>query len=204
MDTSIPELTSVGSEHYDQEFNDLCLSNIEFSAVLFDNCTFSACDLSESVFSRCNFRDCHFDNCNLSVMKVGYSRFSDVTFDGCKIVGVDWTQGQWPKFALGSPISFRHCVIDSSSFYGLPFARCHLVNCHAHDVDFRGADLTDADFSDTDLLTSLFDNTVLTRANFNGSENYSIDVNNNVINQAKFCRLEAVCLLDGLGIELID
>jgi len=83
-------------------------------------------------------------------------------------------------------------------------AGCQILNCHAYDVDFRGADLTDADFSATDLLSSLFDNTVLIRANFNGSINYSIDVNNNVINQAKFCRLEAVCLLDGLGIELID
>lgn len=203
MDTTMAGL-STGAEHYDQEFIDLCLSNIGLDTVLFDNCTFSGCDLSGSILSRCTFRDCRFNSCNLSVMKIGYSRFTDVTFDECKIVGVDWTQGQWSKFALGAPLTFTRCVIDSSSFYGLPFSGCRVVNCHAHDVDFRGADFTDGDFSSTDLLSSLFDSTVLKCANFNGSINYSIDVTNNVINQAKFCRHEAVCLLEGLGIELID
>lgn len=191
-------------EHYDQQFTDLSWSRKELDEELFDGCTFEGCDFSESLFHRCTFRDCRFVRCNLSVMKIGYSRFVDVTFDECKVVGIDWTQGQWPRLALGSPFIFNKCVLDGSSYYGLYLKDCVIKGCRAHDVDFRGADLSGADFSSTDLLNSLFASTKLVGANFFAAINYSIDINNNQIKQAKFCRLEAVCLLESLDIELVD
>lgn len=198
------EIGANNGEHFDQDFNGVTLSNAELTAELFDGCTFDSCDFSGSVFNRCTFRDCCFNQCNLSVVTVGYSRFIDVTFDQCKIVGVDWTKGQWTTFSLGSPLIFKQCIIDASSFYGLPFKGCVLETCRAHDVDFRGADFSEADFSYTDLLNSLFGGTNLIRANFYEAVNYSIDINNNQINHARFCRLEAVRLLESLDIELVD
>lgn len=191
-------------EHYDQEFTELGLSHNEFNEELFDGCTFEGCDFSESMFSRCTFRDCRFVQCNLSVIKIGYSRFVDVAFEECKVVGVDWTQGQWPRLGLGSPLIFKQCVLDASSFYGLHLKDCVIENCRAHDVDFRGADFTGADFSGSDLLNSLFASTMLVWANFFAAINYTIDINNNQIKHAKFCRLEAVRLLESLDIELVD
>lgn len=198
------QLGTKHGEHYDHEFTDLCLPRTEFDAQLFDGCTFTGCDFSESLFNRCSFRDCCFITCNLSVVKIGYSRFADVAFEHCKVVGVDWTQGQWPRLALGSPLSFKHCVIDASSFYGLQLKDCVIENCHAHDVDFRSADFSGTDFSATDLLNSMFASTKLIGANFFSAINYSIDINNNQIKQARFCRFEAVRLLESLDIELVD
>lgn len=198
------EIGTKQGEHYDQEFIDHSLSRHNFDEELFDGCTFAGCDFSESTFTRCTFRDCRFVSCNLSVMKIGYSRFVDVVFEECKVVGVDWTRGQWPRLELGSPLIFKHCVIDTSSFYGLHLKGCVIESCRAHDVDFRSADLSDADFSATDLLNSLFASTKLVRANFVSAINYTIDINNNPIKQAKFCRHEAVCLLESLDIELVD
>lgn len=191
-------------EHYGQEFINHSLSRNEFNEELFDGCTFEGCDFSESSFSRCTFCDCRFVNCNLSVIKIGYSRFVDVVFDECKLVGVDWTQGQWPRLGLGSPLIFKQCVINASSFYGLHLKDCVIEDCRAHDVDFRGADFSGADFSSTDLLNSLFASTTLISANFFNAINYTIDINNNQIKHARFCRLEAVRLLESLDIELVD
>lgn len=55
-----------------------------------------------------------------------------------------------------------------------------------------------------DLSESLFNKTILYAANLTGSWDYNINVLNNTINKAKLSRLEAVLLLESLGIELVD
>ena len=76
--------------------------------------------------------------------------------------------------------------------------------CKLHDVDFREADLTDADFHYSDLSFSQFHHSNLSSANFAEATNYSIDINANNVKGARFTRLEALSLLDSLGIELVD
>ncbi len=192
------------NEYFTQHFTELNMSEKEILNTEFDGCTFEACDFSEATFSRCKFTDCRFIKCNLSVVNVGYSKFTDVTFEDSKVIGVDWTKGHWPGFALGSPIEFRRCAINASSFYNMSLKDIVIEECIAHDVDFREADLNNSDFSYTDLSNSSFANTNLTRANFYEATNYTIDVKHNVIKEAKFCRMEALRLLESLGIELLD
>ena len=79
-----------------------------------------------------------------------------------------------------------------------------LEECKAHDVDFREAELTEANFSHSDLSNSLFGHTDLSDANFEEAVNYSIDILNNRLKGARFTRAEALGLLEGLDIELID
>ena len=79
-----------------------------------------------------------------------------------------------------------------------------LVECKAHDVDFREGNFTDANFTLTDFAHSVFNKTNLTGANFQDATNYRIDINNNKVTRAKFSRQEAVSLLEGLGIDLVD
>ena len=79
-----------------------------------------------------------------------------------------------------------------------------IVECKAHDVDFREARLAEASFTYTDFAHSLFHNTDLSGADFTEATNYSIDIQANQIKHAKFSRLEAANLLTHLGIELVD
>ena len=44
---------------------------------------------------------------------------------------------------------------------------------------------------------------VLQKLIFNEAVNYDIDVNNNVLKDAMFCRYEVVRLLESLGVNLI-
>jgi hypothetical protein len=188
----------------DKNFNEIQFSSQKVSGKEFYNCHFKSCDFSETVFVNCEFNHCQFIECNLNNIDVNNSKFIDVEFNNCKIMGVNWTMAYWRDFMLSAPLTFTACMINSSSFYGLNIEKLTVERCRSHDVDFREANLIGVNFSYTDLKNSLFNNTNLTDANFLESENYDINVKNNTVNNASFCRYEAVSLLTSLGINLLD
>jgi uncharacterized protein YjbI with pentapeptide repeats len=191
-------------EYFSNEFNQLKLSGREINSIVFEECVFNECDLSEAIFKRSKFVDCRFIKCNLSVAKFDFSRFIDVFFEDCKVIGVDWTKVVWPSIALPSPVKFLRCIINDTTFFGLNLREMIIEECKAHDVDFREGDFSESNFTFTDFKNSLFSGTNLTGADFTEAVNYRIDINHNNIINAKFSRHEAVSLLEGLDIELID
>ncbi len=133
-----------------------------------------------------------------------YSRFVDCTFEGCKLVGIDWTKASWPTVSGLPSVNFKTCVLNDASFYGLNLQNVVMDDCKIHDCDFRDADLSHAAFCYSDLTHSQFVNTNLSKADFTEATNYDIDIHTNNIKGAKFTRFEAVRLLERLGIELVD
>lgn len=198
------EITDDKKEYISAKFTDLLLPKQKFNSTSFEECTFRNCDFSESEFSECKFIDCQFLQCNLSILKVKSCRFSDVVFEDSKAIGIDWTRAEWPRIPLFSPIKFFKCIINDSTFMGLDLNEIVIEECKAHEVDFREGSFCDANFSATDFTNSLFNETNLSGADFTEALNYQIDVNYNNLKGAKFSRHEAVCLLEGLGIELVD
>lgn len=110
----------------------------------------------------------------------------------------------WPSIKLSNTLKFHRCIINDSSFLGLFLKEIVILESKAHDVDFRGTDCHQADFSYTDFKGSLFVNTNLTEANFEEAINYNINVFSNVIKKAKFTLPDAINLLQGLEIELLN
>ena len=157
----------------------------------------------EATFDRCKFVESEFVKCNLSVARMEYSKFSDVTFRGCKALGVDWTKAVWPRLVFSSPINFHESVINDSSFYGLSLQDMAIEGCTAYNIDFRNGDFSNANFTHSDFTGSIFSDTNLTKANFVDAVNFDIDVFKNKIKKAKFDRFEAVRLLGSLEIELV-
>lgn len=192
------------SEYYNQNFTDIQFSKNELDEVEFDNCTFKNCDFSETHFKHCKFIECHFFQCNLSNIKIGYSRFNEVFFEHCKMLGIDWTKAYWPNLALASPLKFSECILNDSSFYGLKLSELQLEFCKLQDVDFREGDFSQSNFRNSDFSYSLFNNTKLIETDFSDASNYNIDIFNNNIKQAKFSRDQALNLLAGLDIEIVD
>jgi fluoroquinolone resistance protein len=191
-------------EYQSEHFKNIECDDAKVNASEFVECLFEKCDFSEVVFDRCKFVDCEFIQCNLSNAKLCFSKFSEVCFRDCKIIGVDWTQVAWPRFAFGSPIKFFQSVLNDCSFYGLNLHELALEECKAHNVDFREGDFSNANFTYTDLTGSLFINTNLSSADFSTATHYDIDVLRNVIKKAKFSRFDAMRLLEGLDIEITD
>jgi uncharacterized protein YjbI with pentapeptide repeats len=61
-----------------------------------------------------------------------------------------------------------------------------------------------ANFTGTDLTDSLFLTTDLTEADLSSATNYQIDARQNTIQNARFSLPEAMSLLHGLDIELVE
>lgn len=191
-------------EYFSKTFDNLDAAGESFTGITFENCTFQQCNFSDTRFYKCKFVDCVFTASNLSNIKVDYSKFFDARFKESKLVGVDWTKADWPRFNFTAPIHFSECILNDSSFFGLALGELELEHCKAHDVDFRSGNFTKAKFSYTDFTNSLFMKTNLREADFSEAENYDIDIFNNEIKAARFSRYEAVRLLSGLDIELVD
>lgn len=191
-------------EYWSQTFTGEDFSGLEISSKEFEGCVFRDCNFTDAILNRCNFVDCEFTKCNFSVATIKYSKFSEVEFVESKLIGINWANIDLSKLVFNTPIKFYKCVINDSSFFGLKLQELVLEECKAHGVDFREGDFSRANFTHTDFTSCLFGSTNLTEADFSEATDYDIDILNNIITQAKFSRFEAVRLLDGLDIELID
>lgn len=198
------EITSDQNFYLKSSFKSLNLAGQTLTAKEFEGCTFVACNFSEVSFVKCKFYECDFINCNLSVIKVTGCSFGDVSFQESKVIGVNWTQANWPRVRLNSPLRFDKSILNNSSFYGLSLKGIAMVECKAKEADFRQADCSEANFTYTDFSGSSFGNTDLTQADFSEAINYNIDIFNNIIKKAKFSLPDAMNLLRYLDIELAD
>ncbi len=192
------------SEYWTEVIKGSDFSGMVISSKEFDGCTFEKCDFSEATFERCSFVDCEFTNCNLSLVRIEYSKFSDVSFRESKLIGINWTKVAWPSLIFSSTIKFYKSILNDCSFYGLSMKDLVMEECKAHNVDFREGDFSNSNFTYTDLSGCFFYNTNLSGANFTEATDYDIDVYQNTIKKAKFSRFEAVRLLGGLEVELVD
>jgi uncharacterized protein YjbI with pentapeptide repeats len=193
-----------GTDYADQVFKDIQLKGARLDSNQFQNCKFDRCAFVETVFQKCEFVNCIFQDCDLSMMQVPDSTFTATHFENSKIMGVNWTVARWPTIRLIDPISFSKCTINHSTFIGLDLKRLQIKHCVALNVDFRETVLSQADFSGTDLTNSLFLTTDLTEADLSSATNYQIDARQNTIQNARFSLPEAMSLLHGLDIELVE
>lgn len=132
------------------------------------------------------------------------SRFYEVSFNDCKLSGVNRTQAYWPAFNLTTELQLNKSILTDSSFHGLKLHELKMVDCRLYEVDFSECDLAGSVITGCDLSGSLFNNTNLRSADFSDSRNFNINVLKNPLVNAKFSRQEAVILLEILGIELVD
>ncbi len=192
------------NSYFDKTFSEMDCAEKAIEGKVFEQCHFISCNFSQSTFEKCKFNECTFKNCNLSNIKIPKSHFYDVSFEGSKLIGVNWTKANWPSIKVNCSLKFYQCILSDSSFMGLCLRELEMIECKAHDVDFREADCLEADFSFTDFSNSLFNRTELSKANFADSTNYNINVFHNNIKKAKFNLPEAVNLLHCLEIEIVD
>ena len=187
-----------------EEFKSITLHTEKITKAEFEACTFVSCDFSETFFSSCRFIECHFENCNLSLMKLTDTKMSDVTFDSCKMIGIDWTMANWKSLLSAEPIRFKECILNDSNFFGLSLEGLVMKECRAKEVDFRNASFQKANFAGTDFKGALFEKTHLEGTDFTEAQNTHIDIHSNYLKGAIFSRYEALFLLEIMGIVLVD
>ena len=192
------------TDYSERVFKGVSQNHDELVSSEFFDCAFLRCSLVESVFRKCRFVNCVFRECDLSLMQVPDSRFTSTRFENAKVVGVNWTEADWPQAGLGDPIGFLKSAISHSTFMGLSLTDMEIRDCIATDVDFREANLSRVDFTGTDLSGSLFSSTDLSEADLSRARNYQIDPGHNRLRQARFSLPEAMSLLYSLDIVLVQ
>jgi fluoroquinolone resistance protein len=192
-----------GLDCFAEDFKDVSLHDVKITKAEFEACTFVSCDFSETIFLSCRFIECHFVNCNLSLMKLTDTKMSDITFESCKMIGIDWTMCDNKSLLRAEPLRFIESILNDSNFFGLKLENLVMKACRAKDVDFRNASLKSADFTGTDFKSSLFENTHLEYANFTDAQNTYIDIRKNHLTKAIFNRYEALFLLEIMEITLV-
>ena len=192
------------TDYSERVFKDVSQNHDELVSNEFIDCAFLRCSLVEFVFRKCRFVNCVFRECDLSLIQVPDSRFTSTRFENSKVVGVNWTEADWPQPGLGNPIGFLKSAISHSTFMGLNLTDMEIRDCVATDVDFREANLSRVDFTGTDLSGSLFSSTDLSEADLSRARNYQIDPGQNRLRRARFSLPEAMSLLYSLDIVLVE
>ena len=183
---------------YEKIFNKIDFTKTPVPKGEYEECTFSNCDFSSADLSEIKFIETEFIDCNLSNAQLYKTAYQEVHFNGCKMLGLQWEACNGFGFAA----HFDSCQLNHSSFYKVKLNRSSFVNSKLIGVDFTEADLKGVKLVKCELLNAVFENTILEKADFSGSVNYSIDPEMNKIRGAKFSLPEVVGLLNKYGIKI--
>lgn len=160
-------------------------------------CTFRGIDFSLSPAKRLKFIECQFHQCNLSNLSVVGFSFRDVSFEECKLIGINWTNA-----ITVADLTFKECKLDMSSFQRLHLKALKCVDSSAKNVDFSDAKLMKSQFSDSQLDGSTFTGADLSEADFRTARGYGIHPLHTKLKGARFAYPEASSLLAALGIKV--
>jgi len=174
-------------------YTEKTLKNREFVKCEFINCDFSNSDLSDN-----DFVDCHFKQCNFSLTLLRGTGMKEVTFTGCKILGIDFSKCNKFMFSF----VFENSYLDYSTFFGTKLRKTKFLNCTLKETDFEGADLTSSVFDNCDLMGATFLRSILEKTDFRTSRNFNIDPAENNMKQAKFSAHNLVGLLHKYKLDI--
>ncbi|HEX8546085.1 MAG TPA: pentapeptide repeat-containing protein [Cytophagaceae bacterium] len=148
----------------------------------YESCIFKGCNFSNADLSDFRFIDCEFNGCNISLTKINKTAFRDIKFIDSKMLGLRFESCN----QLGLAFSFEGCHLNHSSFFKAKIKKTPFKNCQLREVDFSDGDLSAVVFDNCDLIGAVFDNTILEKADFRTSCNYSFDPDKNRIKKAYF------------------
>ena len=153
-------------------------------------------DFGGANFSRLRFTDCRFERCNLASVQLAGAALQNVAFDGCKLLGVQFTACRDMLFA----VHFDHCQLRYAGFGGKKMPATRFAHCTLDEADFTNADLTGAQFADCSLAGTVFHGTQLARADFRTATGLALDPEANGLAGARFALASLPGLLGKYGL----
>lgn len=179
-------------------FERIDYSEQKLDTEVYENCQFSNCNFYGTNLVNVTFRECGFEDCDFSLSSMKNTALSDIHFVGCKLVGVQFEECNPFLFS----VNFENCVLKLAVFYKVKLKKTSFKNCNLQETDFTEADMTLVILDNCDLQRAIFQRTILEKADFRTSFNYSIDPEVNRITKARFSRFGIAGLLDKYRIEI--
>ncbi len=127
--------------------------------------------LCEATLRRWVFEECRFVDCDLSMAMLDQCVLQSVEFEGCKLVGVDWTRPS--KSSLS--VSFERCSLRLGNLAGVRLRETKLLECDLRECDFTGADCTGADLRRSNLTGALLGGASLQKADLRETRGLDLD-----------------------------
>ncbi|RLZ11445.1 pentapeptide repeat-containing protein [Faecalibacter macacae] len=183
---------------YDERFENIDFTLKEFPLGDYEQCHFINCNFNGVDISNCNFSDCIFKGCNLSVAKINKTILQNVEFNACKMIGFNLETCN--SFAL--KVKFINCILNESSFYQSPLSKTYFKSCIMHNIDLSFADLSNSFLENCDLKDSIFDQTILEKANLTTAYNFNINPTENKVINASFSKENLHGLLNQFKIKI--
>ncbi|WP_019948723.1 pentapeptide repeat-containing protein [Hymenobacter aerophilus] len=162
----------------------------------FEQFHFIGFDLSQADLAGRRFTDCRFENCNLAGASLANTGLQNVAFDGCKLLGLQFTACRDLLFG----VHFDRCQLDYAVFGGKLLANTRFEGCSLREADFADTDLTNAIFADCDLAGTSFENTTLTGADLRTARHLQLDPALNEVKGARFALESLPGLLTKFGL----
>ncbi|NDV17173.1 pentapeptide repeat-containing protein [Muricauda sp. TY007] len=175
----------------DQEFIKQDYTQTKLPKGDYENCRFVNCLFSKGFLDNQNFVECTFEGCDLTNTNISHTIFNDVTFEECKMVGLQFETCNQLLLSL----NFVGCNLSVASFIGMHLPSIQFNDCKLHQTDFSEAHLKQAEFSGCDLENTLFENTNLEQADFTSALNFNIDPSINQLRKTRFSRDGLIGLL---------
>ena len=185
------------------------VSDREYRNYVFDGMALDHKDLADCAFEGCSFVHTNLTgtrlnasvlrNCNLSNARVAGCNFFSTTFEGCKIMGVDFREG-----VTFTGTTFTTCNLDYAVFRGvslakMAFAACSFVEADLSLTDLQEASFVNCDLTRVDIQEATFFQTDLRGANLTGWNLKHHDLQGIIITPAQFGALAAE-----LGILILE
>lgn len=173
------------------------IEDIEFIDCKFENCVFEDCTLKN-----CIFNECRFINCSISSIKSESTGIRETEFVSCNIIGINManfvSEGQ-----IFEPIkSISDCFLKYCTFSGMNFVKYDFSGNIFNECIFDECNIRSGKFNGCNLKSTQYINSNLTKCDFRESTGYEIDINTNMLKDAKFSFPEVVSLLDSLEIKI--
>lgn len=163
----------------------------------FYRCVFEGVQLQETRWADVRLESCVFRDCDLTRANVAGLHLREVRFEGCKLMGIDWSEA-----APNPEVHFEDCNLRYGSFVGLSLRKTTFARCAAPEVNFIDTDLTEADFTGTDLTGSNFRDCTLTKADFRGATGAFLDPSGNRFKATRVSVETAVMVAGSLGMRV--
>lgn len=192
-------LSTKMSDFFDkQTFKTLDFTQKGFTKGEYDQCSFTDCNFENLHVSHSSFLECEFINCNLTNVQLGGTTLNDVLFDGCKLLGAN--------FSVCNPfmlrLRFRKSILNLTNFTALPLQNTSFSACSIKEADFTSANLSGVYFNNCLLSKARFEQTNLTKANFCTAKDFSINPTINTLKGAHFSKAHLEGLLSHLKIKI--
>lgn len=191
------ESLKAGDYFEDELFEGLDLQGFDFAEKEFFRCVFRNANLQESCWNRARLEDCAFEGCDLTRMVPGDLRAYGVRYQGCKVMGVEWTGSvRDPQF------SFEDCNLRYASFLSVNLRATRFLRCRVTEANFIDVDLVEADFAGSDLTGSSFEGANLMRADLSTAQGAFVDPAKNRVKDLRIPVETAVLLAASLGMRV--